>query len=245
VTAMFYTNPHSLASALQTAMNAASPGEIKTVTYSNTTGKFTISSTGAVFSILWFTGANAANTIGGKIGFVTTANDTGATTYTSDNAQVLASPFTPTLDSSDPLVGKNHEVMIGDQDDYLCFHASNVSFAGTLARAVNEDLCAESGISSSQITERSAAVTITALLSQYDAEMASRFQEGTDTRFQYTFGPKVGGNWVAGKVGYVYLPECKVTKFKINDDNGLFTLEIELVPFVATAGVGEMYLGFN
>ena len=242
-----YKDPHELASALQTAMQAANAGETPTVTYSNSTGLFTIKTTGVLLSLLWNTGANAANTIATKVGFSAAANSTGSaatTGYTSATAYSTSSPFTPTLDSSDPLAAKNHEVMIGDATDYACFEASTVGFSATLERAINLSLCAESGQSGSLITARSSEITITALLNQYDAKWFARLREGTTSRFQYSFGTKVGGNWVAGKNGYLAVMDATVSSIEVADQDGQAVLNLTLTPYVNAAGEGEIYLGF-
>lgn len=246
VPAKWYKDPHELADALQNAMAAANPGETPTVLYSDSTGKFTIRTTGTVLSLLWNTGANAANTIGGKLGFLTAADDTGAaatTGYTSDNAQDLDSPFTPTLDVSDPLAVKHHEVMFGDQDDYACLDASSISFSGSLTRRVIESICAESGRLGSVINARESTINVTTLLSQYDADKFRKYRKGDKVRFQYSFGTKTGGNWNPGYCGYLFTPTATITSFQITDDDGLATLEMELQPYVETAGVGEIFLG--
>lgn len=73
-----------LATAIKTALEAAG-AETYTVTYSSTTGKWTLTSdTGGTFSLLWSTGTNTATTIGGSIGFDTSSDDTAALTYTGD-----------------------------------------------------------------------------------------------------------------------------------------------------------------
>lgn len=247
VAVKMYKDPHELAEALQSAMRAANSGETATVTYSNTTGKFTIKTTGTVLSLLWNTGANTANTIGTKIGFSVAADDTGAaatTGYTSDNAQDFSSPYTPTLDATDAVAAKYHEVMIGDADDYACFGASSISFSGSLDRAITASLCAESGQSGSLITARMGEIQVTALLSKYDAEWFARLRSGTTTRFQYSFGVKSGGNWVAGYCGYLAAIDCTVSSIEVTDEDGQATLSMTLNPYVASSGAGEMYLGF-
>jgi hypothetical protein len=247
VTAKVYKDPHDLATALTTAMNTANPGETHTVTYSNTTGKFTILCTGTVLSLLWNTGANTANTIGDKIGFLTAADDTGtaATTgYTSDNAVSFAAPVTPTYDSADPLAAKDHSVLIGDSTDNVCFNPSSVSFSLSDTVRPIESICAESGKSGTIINAREVTVTVTALLNQYDADKFRRLRTNADTRFMYAFGTKSGGNWVAGKCGCLYVPTCTVAAFDVSDDDGLASVELELKAYVDSSGNGEVYLSF-
>ena len=80
VTAGTYTST-TLATEIQTQMDAASTDTI-TCTYSTTTGKWTIASDGGTFELLWDTGASSATSIGAAIGFDTSADDTGSTSYT-------------------------------------------------------------------------------------------------------------------------------------------------------------------
>jgi len=247
VTAKVYKDPHELAAAIQQAMNDTASNQTYTVTYSNDTGKFTIKGTGTLLTLKWNTGTNAANTIGDKIGFSTAADSsgTGATTgYTSANAQSYAAPHTPTYDDSDPLAAKANEVMIGDAADYVCFEASSCSLNLANGRAPIESLCATSGRSGSIINSREATINVTALLNQYDADKFRRFRDNVATKFQYSFGAKSGGNWVAGKCGYFYTPTATIVGFNVVDKDGLAALELELRPYVNNAGLAEIFAGF-
>jgi len=247
ITAGTYKDPHELAAAIQTAMRAVQTSESATVTYSNTTGKYTILSTGTVLSLLWNSGGQTANTIGDKLGFSVAADDTGvaATTgYTSDNAVSFAAPYTPSFDSASPLSAKDNEVMVGDSDDYVCFKASAVDFSMALTNRKISSVCAVSGVSGSLINAREVTVTVTALLEQYEADKFRKFRENEDTRFQYSFGNKSGGNWVAGQCGMLYLPTTTITSYTISDDDGLASLELVLTSYVDDSGNGEVYLGF-
>lgn len=243
----YYKDPHKLAEAIQTAMNTANSGETHTVTYSDSTGKFNIKSTGTTLSLLWNTGTNAANTIGDKIGFSTAADDTGtaATTgYTSDNAQTYASPHTPSFDSADPLAAKDNEVMLGDAEDYVCFKASNVSFTIDTPKADILSVCSESGKQGSIVSERSVTISVTALLEKYDADKFAKFRSNANCKFQYSFGEKSGGNWVAGKCGAVYVPTATISSFSVVDEDGLAVLELELTAYVNSSGEGEAFVNF-
>jgi hypothetical protein len=245
VSAKVYKDPHQLADAIATAMMAADSAETYTCVYSDSTGKFTIAtSTSSVLTLNWNTGTNTANTIGDKIGFAVAADDSSATSYTSDNAVSFASPYTPTLDSADPLAAKDNRVMIGDQDDSTCFAASNVSFTLSTPKTDILSTCAETGKSGSVIQSREVTVSITALLAQYDADKFRRFRENTDTRFAYVFGTKTGSNWTPGKCGCLYIPNATISSLSATDADGLVAVEMELKAYVETAGVGEVFLSF-
>lgn len=244
VAAGWYKTPQELATALQDAIDAVS-SETITVTYSNTTGKFTIAtSTSAVLSLLWQSGTNTARTIGTALGFDVAADDTSATSYAADNAQAYAAPYTPTFDDSDPLAAKGHLVYFGDATDNVCFGPSSVEITISNERKVIDNICSASGRSGSVITGRTVTVSCSGLMNQYDADKIDRLLQNKESRFQYIGGVKAGGNWVPGKCFGVYLPYCSVDSFTVGDDESLTTVEFEVSAFVPDDGSLECYLGF-
>jgi len=249
VTAQMYRDPHELAAAITSAMNSIQTAETHSCIYVDSTGKFTIStSTSAVLSILWKTGTSGADGtdehIGTVIGFSDAADDTGSTSYVADTAQDWSTPYTPSVDDSDPLVAKANQFMIGDSDDTTCFQASEVSVTMSVPKTDIESVCADSGRSGSVPNERTVNVSVTALLEQHDVDKFRRYRANSDTRFCYIFGSKSGGEWVEGKCGCLYGPSATVTAFSIEDADGLVTLNIELETYVDADGNGEIYLDF-
>lgn len=81
-------NGQTLAAEIKTRMDAA--GGTYTVTYDESTGKFTIAS-GSNFTIRWQSGTNSATNAAGLLGFSKAADDTGAATYTSDTMVIHSS----------------------------------------------------------------------------------------------------------------------------------------------------------
>lgn len=243
VSSKLYKDPHELAQALQDAMNGVSSGI--TVAYSDSNGKFTITKASGTLSLLWNTGANTGQTIGGKLGFVTTSDDTGALTYTSDNAQSWASPYSPTSDANvNPLVVKNSEVMIGDFDDYACSGAQ--SFKATIANTLQNvpDICEESGIAEKLLSQRVVSTDLVLTLRKHDADKFRRFRQGSDIKFAFNGGIKEGGNWVAGRCVNFYMPQAKVTSYAVTDTDGIVTIEMTLTAYVPANGDGEVYVNF-
>jgi hypothetical protein len=246
IPAKMYRDPHELAATLGQAMTDTASAQTYTVTYSDSTGKYNIKGTGTLLSLLWNTGANAANTIGDKIGFITTSNDTGiaATTgYTSDNAIGLSSPQTPALDGQDPVAAKHHDIFLGDFADNVCFHPQSVSF--TLSNEVVSvpSICQESGVKEKVINGRSVSVEIQATLDPYEAEKFRRFRSNEETRFMYAGGVKSGGNWVAGKCFCLYIPKCTISSIEVNDADGVVALSMTLSAYTAS-GEGEVFFNF-
>jgi hypothetical protein len=237
-----YRTPHELAAALAAAMNAVATDTI-TVTYSDSTGKFTIASSGALLELLWNTGANTANTIGDKIGFSTAADDTGAVTYTSDNAQDWSSPYTPSFDSpGDPLVAKDNEIYIGTTEDNVCAGASTLGYSMETPKVDALDVCEESGKAGSIISERTVSATATLNLPKHRADLFEAMAANTSISFMYAFGVKSGGNWVPGKCGILHIKEATVTTHTLGDNDGLVTLELEIAGHVDSSGNSETAL---
>lgn len=244
-----YKDPKELAQALQDAMNNTSTGDSYTVTYidiGTDSAKFKFEEDGNNnFELNWNTGTNAANTVGTLIGFDTSSDDTGNSSYTSDNAIDYSSPQTPSYDSNvDPLVAKNNELYIGDQADNVCISASNVSFSLSTTRSVISDICATTGQSGSIYSEREATAEVTALLETGDADKFNRFRKNTDTRMMYAFGEKSASDWVAGKSGCLYFPNATISSFSLGDEGGLVTMSMTVKAYVDSAGKGEVYLNF-
>ena len=237
-----YQTPHALATAISSALTAADPLETYTVTYSDTTGKFTIASGSSVFSILWNTGANAANTAATILGFSAAANSTGAQTYTSATAQSFADGQTPALDSSDPLVAKDMEVLLGDASAYIrpCIQTMRISV--NLDAADVECLTSTSGVDSKTVRRRNSTIEATFLLTKWDAKIFDRFINNTETRFAFNFGPKSGGNWVAGKCGCIYVPQCTLSAVRVGESDGSVIFAVTISPYVDSSGNPEIYV---
>ena len=242
-----YRDPHELAKALQDAMNATASSEVYTVQYIDSNGRFRITSTSTLLSLLWNTGVNSANTIGDKIGFLTAANDTGASGavgYTSDNAQSWAPSLTPAYDAADPQAAKNNEVLIGDADDLVCFCASTIDITVTNEIQDVNCVCAESGVQEKIINQRSIEINIVGVLERHDADKFLKFRSNADVKFLYNFGSKSGGNWVPGTACSIYVPKATVSSHEAGDDNGLVTLNIGIRAYVPVDGSGEFFINF-
>lgn len=247
VEAKTYRTPHELAAAISAAMDAANPLKVHTVVYQDSDGKFKITATGTVLSLLWNTGANTANTIGDKIGFSTAADDSGSpagTGYTSDNAQSWSTAIVPTYDSADPIAAKNHEVLIGDSDDVACFCAESIEIKLTNDIVDEKCVCAESGVQEKVHNKRQVEATIIGFLERHDADKFNKFANNSDVRMAYNFGLKSGGNWIPGKCGNIYFPNAVVSAFKLGDSQGLVTMEITVKAYVNSSGDGEFFMSF-
>lgn len=239
-----YRTPLELAQAAEDAINAQTT-ETWTVTYHSTganAGKFTFSATGTTVELQWNTGANTANSAAAKFGFSAAADNTGATTYTSATAKVWSDALTPSLDSSDPLVAKDNEVLIGDQDDYVSMCVQ--SMTANIGLDVQDVTCikAVSGVDSKVVRRRNTSIEITAVLDRHDADKFDRFINNTNTKFLFNAGVKSGGNWVAGRCLSLYAPKATVSGWRVGDNDGIVTMIFTISPFVDTDGTPEIFL---
>jgi len=244
VAAKVYRTPQELASALQDAMNAAT-SETVTVSYSNVTGLFTLSATGALFELLWNTGAGTAQTIGTKLGFSVTSDDTGALTYSSNNAQSYAAPYTPSYDNVDPIVVKDAELLIGTQSQNVCVCARTVTV--TIAKEVTDAdcICEETGTKEKVATARQVTLEAEFFLNKHDAQMVDQLINNATISAMLNVGPKNGGNWIAGKCVNVFLKNAAITSFSRTGDEFILG-SVTITGFVSSdSSLGkDLYLNF-
>lgn len=241
VPAKYYKTPIELAEAISVAMNAVSTDAI-TVSYGNTTGKFTIAADGSTFSILWNTGTNTANTIASKIGFSAAADSTGALTYTSATAQSYAAPFTPDFDDSSNIVVKSNELFLGSQSDNVCVKASSGTLSIDNETVDIDSICSESGLLERLTNARSVTLSLEIVYDRHQAKYVDSLLQNKTISAMLNMGPKSGGNWVAGKCVNIYLPSAKVTSANVGGDDAV-TQSLELQAFV-TDSAEDIYINF-
>jgi hypothetical protein len=230
-----YNTPVELADAIAAALNGSASTEVYTCTYNNQDGKFTIAtSTSSLLSLLWNTGANTANSIKAKIGYNNT-DDTGSLSYASDNAQTYAAPHTPSYDSADAIIIKGAELFVGSQDQNVCVCAQSVSI--TISKTVEDVdcVCEESGVSEKIPTARTAEMQVTATLNKYDAKLLDALLKNSGIAAMLNAGPKVGGNWAAGKCANFYMQNCTVSAYTTTGDN-FIQAQFTLKGFVTSTG---------
>ena len=235
-----YTTPIDLAAAIQLALDAAST-ETMVCSYSGSTGKFTISSGSIVFSLMFGSGANAANDIAQTIGFTAT-NKTGAVTYTSENELSYAASLTPAYDAGDLIVMKGAELFVGSQADNVCICAQTVAIKVSKKVADVDCICEVTGISEKIPTSRTAEITVTASLQKHEAASLAALLNNTTVSAMLNAGSKNAGNWVAGQCFNAYMKSATVSSRKTGGDS-FVTVEITLKGFV-TSTDKDIYLGF-
>jgi hypothetical protein len=246
MTQMLYKSPHDAAEALQTLMNAAGSSDTFTVKYNSrgaSAGKFTISTSGATLELRWASGPNTANTVGTVLGWVVSSNDTGATSYTSDNVQVWAADHTPSSDSdTSKLIVKSNELMIGDFSEYTCAGAASAVVSIENEQIDVEDLCADTGIEEKFENARTSQLQAVLNLKQHEAKNWYNYHKEQVVSVAFNGGPKVGGNWVAGKCVNIYMPRAKIIDFNIGDEE-VVKVNMTLQAYVEGASeTSEAYL---
>jgi hypothetical protein len=237
-----YKTPIALANALEAAFNAAS-AETYTVSFASASGKFTIAtSTSALFSLLWDTGANAPSLIADSIGFSSASDSTGALSYTSPNEQVYSSSITPSYDADNKIIIKGAELFIGNATDNICFCAQSVTLK--VAKTVEDVdcICEESGILEKIPTSRSADMDIVAVLKKHDVSLLDSLLKNEGISAMMNAGPKSGGNWIPGKCFNAYLQKCTVSKYTTSGDS-FVQVNISLKGYV-TSTEKDIYINF-
>ena len=236
-----YESPIELATAIKTALDAASApsdADTFTVTFSSSTGKFTIASDGTVMSLLWKTGThgadNADDHIGTLIGFSDAADDTGALTYTADSALSYAAAYTPSYDNADSIIVKEAEIMIGDSTDNSCRKAQNVSITIDTPTVDVDSICAESGLLEKLPGSRTVSLSCSIVLEKHEAHLFDKFINNTTTQVMVNVGAKDNsGNWVEGKCVNVYFGNATISAFSVSAGDYI-VMNLEMKGFVDT-----------
>jgi hypothetical protein len=237
----WYKTPHQLAEAVQASMNALASGI--TVTYSNSTGRFTIAKASGTLELLWDSGTNTATSIGTLLGFDVAADDTGSLSYLADSAQDYSSPFEPVYDSTNPLVAKNGEVYLGDATDIVCFGAQNMTATITNTLASIPDICEESGRASKRVTARAIEMSFVATAKKNDLSKFEKFRNGSNVRFMLNVGEKSGGNWVAGRCVNMFSPTASIVADVVADVDDVTVFNLTVRCHVEQ-GAGEFYINY-
>ena len=233
-----YQTPMHLAdeiTAKMTGASLASASDVISCSWSNSEGKFTIVSDGTVLSLLWLSGTNTANSVGDTIGFDVAADDTGALTYTSDDAQTYEPPVTPAFDDSDPQVVRDNMLLLGDPDDYICFGGQALSITVATPKTDVPNWCAESGVDESLILSREVSVSGTLKFAKHDVDRVYRLLKNQTVQLAFTSGQKLAGNWIPGTINNIFLPEVSITTDQLADNDGYYVEEFE-----GTAIVGNV-----
>lgn len=235
ITSQTYDSPVALAREIASQMDALTADTI-TVAYSNTTGKYTITSNGSFLSILWKTGTNGSDNtdthIGTLIGFSDAANSTGGLTYTGALPISLSPSVTPAYDVADSVVVRNSEIVLGSFDEYLCRSISEATITINTPKTDILSICSSSGVDSSVISSREVTFTASLNYQAYEAGLFDKFINNTTTSVMINTGVKSGNNWVPGTVVNVYIPNLSLTVDSIGDDAGFFVAKIEGKGFV-------------
>ena len=230
-----YSTPIDLANEIASKMTAASlasGADTITCTWDNSTGKFTIASSGVTtFSILWQSGANTANSAKTKLGFSNT-DDTGGFTYTSDTAQDYSPLVTPAYDSQPPQVVRDNMLEIGNFSDYICRGGQALTVSISTPKTDIPNWCAETGIDESVILTREITVSGTLKFLKNDVQRFYNLINNVDTQLSFVHGEKIAGNWVPGKIVNVFLPTCSITSNTIADQDGYIVEQFEATAFV-------------
>jgi hypothetical protein len=141
-------NADTLAAEIETQLEASGASDY-TVTYSDSTNKFTLTSDGAggagLFRLFWSTGANQGTSVANDIGFFPGADDVGALTYEADFVRIHThESLTMDLGSAqniNAVIVRNHNLALSGSVARIEFSADNfASVAESQAMTVQADI---------------------------------------------------------------------------------------------------------
>jgi hypothetical protein len=243
-----YRDVFELAAEAQTKMNALATANI-TVTYNNTgsnQGKFTFASDGATFSIEWLTGANTANTAAVAFGFSAAADSTGALTYSSVNQLTYTAPYTPSLDSTSPLIAKDCSFLLGGATETACRAGSSITISVNKELTNANSFCAPSGVADAIPTSREVTISGSLYFERHDLSMWEKYKNYSTESFYFIAGEKdSSGNRIPGKTISVYAPYMKLETFNFEDQDGIVVLSFEGSCFNPAGGIGQIFICNN
>lgn len=237
-----YKSPVAFAASVEAKMNAASV-DVITVVYDSQTGKYTLSSDGTTFSLLWNTGANTANSAATKLGDTTAADRTGATTYLSTNAMTLSTSLTPAFDDATNLVVKGAQLFVGTFSDNICRETTTATVTIGVEQENVLSFCAASGLSEKIAVSREVTIEATMILQKYEAHLFDKFVNNTDVAVMLNVGSKdSAGNWIPGKNVNFYMPQASLTQHEVGGDT-IVELTITAKGYV-TSTRKDLYVNF-
>ncbi len=238
-----YKTPLEFCDALKAAMEAVSPTQAFKVSYSKVSGLYSIEAvSSAVFSILFGTGANAANSVKDLMGYSTIVDITGSLVYESDVPSEFSAPLDPVYDSADAIIIKGAELFIGNDVDNACICAQSVSLTISKETEDVDCICEETGVKEKIAVSRSVEMSVTAVLNKFDATLLDALLKNSGVSAMLNAGPKTGGNWIPGKCFNVYIQNCTVSSYTTTGDS-FIQAEITLKGFV-TSTQKDVYLNF-
>lgn len=246
-----YRTPKELADEIKTKLDNASidTHNVFFNSFGANAGLFTVASNGTHFSLLW-QGTNSASSIGTKIGFDTSSNDSGSTSYLSNTVQSYVArdirtntELTPSYDGADNLVLKNCDCWVGSVNEVYLRKASAVSISMGTPTTDIDDMTSETGLLSRLKTSREIGVSVTLLFEKHEAGLFAKFIENETMSFAISFGAKNSvGNWVAAKCVNIYVPNAVITQHPISGDE-ILAIELTIKGFV-DGTTKDIYLNY-
>ena len=244
--AKVYETPIAFAAEVTTKMTAASVGsgnDTITCTYNSSTGKYNLASNGTTFSLLWLSGTNNATGAYAKLGFAK-VDETLATDYDSDVAADYDPAYAATIDSTDPIINREGEFLIGDSTDNTCRKASNITVSIGVPSTEVKSICSSTGTLEYVPSERTCTVTGNIILEKYEVEIFDRSINNTNTKFMVNVGPRTSdGNWTPGSVQNIFFKNAVINTATVQDEDGYAIIAVEAVGYI-TGTQKDVFLNF-
>lgn len=243
LTEKIYRSPDELATEIAYQASLVT-GEVISCSFSSSTGKFTIADAAGTFKLKWSTGANTANSVGTTIGFVVASDDTGAATYTSDNALAYSVPATPSYDSVDNITIKGAELFLGSSSDNFCRKTDKVTITLDTPVTNAASICSETGVLEKLILSRDVKLSCSVLLEKHEVALFTKFINSSTTQAMVNFGPLTNSLFTVGKSINVCLGNFVLKSYKISGDE-ILRIDLEGMGFVSSSSsLKDIYINF-
>jgi hypothetical protein len=132
-------------------------------------------------------------------------------------------------------------LLLGNFDDYVCFGGQSLTISIATPKTDVPNWCAESGVDESLILSRETTVTGTLKFAKHDVERIYKLLRNQTVQLAFVSGQKVAGNWVAGTITSVFLPEVSITTNQIADNDGYIVEEFEGTAIVGSS-LNDVYI---
>ena len=147
-------------------------------------------------------------------------------------------------DQTDPVVARDQLIFVGEPTNNRCIEASSATFTIGTPKTLITSICTESGNYRTVINQRTATLTISAILEDDDRRFFSDFKQGDTTHFAFVGGKKEDGQWRAGESFAIYGSPASITSFSITNADNVYMLDLEFTCYSEGDERGSIFCSF-
>ena len=147
-------------------------------------------------------------------------------------------------DQTDPVVARDQLIFVGDASNNRCIETSSATFTIGTPKSLITSICTESGNYRTVINQRTATLTVSAILEDDDRRFFSDFKQGDTTHFAFVGGKKENGRWKAGESFSIYGSPASITSFSITNADNVYMLDLEFTCYSEGDDRGSIFCSF-